>query len=126
MNPWKLIQTFENKIRKFLLKYPGLYAILAAISIILFWEGVTEIAGGYHFLTGPVLIVITTPVLAVLGVFLPFFVNDKKLLTELKHEEEKVEKEEVHEEKILEGLSKTIQEMDQEIHEIQEKMHIRK
>lgn len=123
------IKSYEERTRNFLLKYPTIYTVLAAVCIILFWEGVTEVAGGYHFLTGPVLLVITTPILVVLGVLLPFFVNDKKLLNTLKHEEEEVEKVEAEEEEsieILKKMSEKIDEMDQEIHGIEREMEIKK
>ena len=126
----KKFLAFEIKIRRTLSRYPGVYAILAAVSLILFWEGVSEVARGYQILTGPVLIIITTPVIAILGVFLPFFVSDKSLLSDLSAGEEKIEHEIKHEEKteekMLSDISEKIHEMDSEIHEIQKKMDIRK
>ncbi len=124
---FRKISEVEGKIRGFLKKYPAVFTILAAVSIILFWEGVVKVAGGYN-LSGPVLIFISAPILALLGVFIPFFINDKNLVSELRHEEktvEKVEHEERQEEKILAEISEKVHEMDSEIHEIQKKMHIR-
>ncbi len=120
------VKGFEANAQQFLSKYPSVYAVLAAVSVILFWKGVTDIAGQYSFLSGPLLILVSFPIMVMLGLFLPFFVTDRTLLKKLNKEEKVVEREEIKEEKVLAELSDTIREMDQEIHEIQEKMHIRK
>src|SRR4051812_49072651 len=88
------ISRTEAKIRKFLFRYPLVYGLLAGISFVFFWKGVDDIATAYdHVLTGPILLFISIPVLVILGVFLPFFINDRSLLSRLTKEEEEVEKE---------------------------------
>ncbi len=115
---------WENKVRNILIKSPMLYGLLAAVSFVLFWKGVDETAALYPFLTGPVLILISVPVLIVLGVFLPFFVNDKTLLHKLKNEEDLMIKKEQAEQAAVQHVAEKIEEIDREMHEIEEKLHI--
>ena len=129
----KLIQAIERgeaAIRKFLTNYPVLYTGLTALAIVVFWEGVSEIARSYAASSGPfVLIVISVPVLIVLGTFLPFFITDKKVLSELTHEEKEIERVERVEEKdtsILHRMEDKMLEMDREIHDIEKKVGIKK
>ena len=123
------IEAGEKAIRKFLTNYPVLYAGITALAIVVFWEGIAEIARSYAATTGPyLLIIISVPVLIVLGTFLPFFITDKKVLSEMAHEEKEIEKVEKEEEKdtdILKRMSEKIDEMDQEIHGIERELDIK-
>lgn len=123
------IQSAEAAIRKFLIRYPVLYAGLSALAIVVFWEGISEIARSYSATTGPfVLILVSVPVLVVLGTFLPFFITDKAVLSELSHEEKEVKKVEAEEEAnidILMRMSEKMEEMDREIHGIEKRVGIK-
>jgi len=117
---------FETKTRALLSRYPLLYGFLGAFFIVLFWKGVDDFASQYQLLTGPVLILISVPILAFLGLFLPFFAADRQLISNIKKEEDTAIREERHEEALLAELAEKVTEMDQELHQIQNKMHLRK
>lgn len=97
----RAIVDFETKTRRLLKKYPLAYTVLGAVFLILFWKGVEDTASMYSFLSGPILLVFTIPVLILLGLFLPFFIADRSTLTKIEEEEKIVEKEARHEEKLL-------------------------
>lgn len=102
----KFFDKLEDRIRGFLSKYPILYALIAAVSIVVFWRSVWELADA--FLLSPTFsLVVSTIVLMVTGVFVSFFIGDRIILSGLKHEkkiEEKTEAEVREEESILERV----------------------
>lgn len=122
-NLFDIIEKFELRIRRLLKKYPLAYTVLGAIFLILFWKGVEDTASMYPVLSGPLLIIVTVPILILLGLFLPFFIADRSALTKIEEEEKIVAREERIEERILEKISDKLNEVDQEVHEIQAKIN---
>jgi len=122
----KKANAYELKLRATLVKSPLIYGVLAAVSLVLFWRGVDQTAARYPVFTGPILILISVPILLVLGVFLPFFVNDRTLLTQLKNEEDSVLKKEQESKDTVRHVLEKMDEIDREVHDIEAKLHIRK
>lgn len=101
---YKKIFTFfdhvEDKVRGRLSKYPIMYAIVAGVSVVLFWRGVwhtsdiLESRGGIlgFIFSGPLSLVFSTLLLLLTGVFVSEFVGEMLILTGLKKEKKSVDK----------------------------------
>lgn len=110
-------------LRAKLSRHPILYTFIGGVAIVLFWKGVWDTADLFPFLGGPVLILISSVVLLVTGLFISFFVGDRMILTNLASEERRVKKAEEAvetEEVTLEEVKSTLQHIDEEIHALKD------
>ncbi|MDD5068771.1 MAG: hypothetical protein PHS53_00215 [Candidatus Pacebacteria bacterium] len=127
-----LFDKFEDKIRFNFSRHPVPYSLVAGVFIVLFWKGIEDTASMFPSITGPHLILISVPVLLMTGVFVSFFVTDGVILSGLKKEQKvvqeaeiqiKEEKAEIKQEDILlKKVAEKLDEIDREVHHIEERL----
>ncbi|MEN9912639.1 MAG: hypothetical protein RLY66_47 [Candidatus Parcubacteria bacterium] len=128
---------FEDKVRGHLSRYPIIYTIIGATSIVLFWRGVWHTADllqkkggvlGFIFYE-PVNLILMVAILLATGLFVSYFIGDTILMSGLKHQKkaaDKTGKEIEEEEKEIGQIRDAIREMKKEvdiIKEVVEKEH---
>jgi len=132
----KFFDKLEDKIRQHLSHKLLVYAFLSGTVVVLFWKGIWDTAdflqaqGGFWAAVfyGPNLIVWTTVVLSLTGVFVSFFVGDRVILSGLKHEksiEEKTEAELKAEDVEIKNTIFKIHTISKDIEEIKHALHIK-
>jgi hypothetical protein len=127
----KFLDRLEDKIRQGLSLVPIFYALLGAISIVLFWRGIWDLADLLHrqydgtfigFIFDPaVSLLISILVLLGTGLFVSFFIGDRIIMSGLKHEkkvEEKTESEVREEEEILEVILRKVDHLTKEVEDL--------
>lgn len=88
----RFFDRIEDGVRKSLSRHPIPYAVIGGVGIVLFWKGVWDTADLFPFLTGPILMVISSVILLLTGLFVSFFIGDQIVLSGLKGEKKIVEK----------------------------------
>lgn len=122
----KIFDHLEDRIRGKLSHYPILYAIVAGVSIVLFWRGVEQTADLFPFMTGPITLLISLVMGLLAGVFVSFFVGDSIIIAGIKREKklaEKTESEIETEKEELDDVRETIRKMERDLEEIKELLH---
>lgn len=81
----------EDKVRTRLARFPILYSIVGGIAIVLFWRSIWGIADTFQI---PVFVslILSTVVLLMTGLFVPFFVGDSILISGIRGEKKLIEK----------------------------------
>lgn len=88
----RFFDQLEDNVRGFLSRIPILYALIGGIGVVLFWDGVTELAFSLPFMNGLWAFVISLIILASTGVFVSYFVGDQVIISGLKGEKKLIEK----------------------------------
>ncbi len=122
----------ENSIRFHFSRHPVPYSLVAGVFIVLFWKGIEDTAHMFPSLSGPVLILISVPVLLLTGVFVSFFVTDGVILSGLRKEQRVVreaqveikeeQKEIKQEDVLLKKVAEKLDEIDREVHQIEARL----
>lgn len=81
----------EDRVRYRLSKYPLIYAFIGGVGIVLFWRGVWGLSEEMGFSNLEVLI-ISTILLLISGLFVSFFIGDQFIISSLKGEKKIIEK----------------------------------
>jgi hypothetical protein len=94
----------EDRIRGALSHHPVPYSLMAAVAIVVFWDGISRVIGSISWLQGfwggVILIVGSVAVLLLTGVFVSFFIGDTIIISGIRREKKTIEKteEEIEEE----------------------------
>ncbi len=119
----------EDHIRGSLSKFPIIYTLIGAVSIVLFWRGVWHTADllqdkggilGFIFYE-PISAVIVVIILLATGLFVSYFIGDSILISGLKQQKkinEKTEREVKEEESTLGEIKEAIKDIKAEVDEI--------
>ncbi len=120
----------EDRVRGRLSHSPVLYSVIAALSIVLFWDGITTVTQSIVFFTtfwgGVTLIVVSVTVALMTGIFVSFFIGDTIIMSGLNKEKKVIEKteEEIHiEANIMHDLVRKVSEIDLIVKDLQNKAH---
>ncbi len=119
----------EDHIRGSLSKFPIIYTLIGAVSIVLFWRGVWHTADllqdkggilGFIFYE-PISAIIVVIILLATGLFVSYFIGDSILISGLKQQKkinEKTEREVKEEESTLGEIKEAIKDIKAEVDEI--------
>lgn len=119
----------EDRIRGSLSRFPIIYTLIGAVSIVLFWRGVWHTADllqdkggilGFIFYE-PISAVIVVIILLATGLFVSYFIGDSILISGLKQQKkinEKTEREVKEEESTLGEIKEAIKDIKAEVDEI--------
>lgn len=125
----KLLDKCEDKTREHLSRVPIIYALVGAVTIVIFWRAVwnladaLEILGGFWaFIFNPLVsLILSIVILLSTGLFVSFFIGDRIILSGLRHEkkvEEKTEEEVREEEAMIVVLHRRIDGIKKDLEEI--------
>ncbi|MES2087616.1 MAG: hypothetical protein V4467_01340 [Patescibacteria group bacterium] len=125
----KFFDHLEDKTRGQLSHVPILYALIGAVSIVLFWRGIWDLAdilalkgGLWAIIFDPIIsLLISMIILLGTGIFVSFFIGDRIIMSGLKHEkkvEEKTESEVRDEEVLIHVLHKKVDLLTQGLEDI--------
>lgn len=119
----------EDRIRGSLSRFPIIYTLIGAVSIVLFWRGVWHTADllqdkggilGFIFYE-PISAIIVVIILLATGLFVSYFIGDSILISGLKQQKkinEKTEREVKEEESTLGEIKEAIKDIKAEVDEI--------
>lgn len=103
----RFFDKLEDRVRFFLSRQPILYALIAGVTIVLFWRGVEMTADLFPFMNGPVSLIVSIVIALMTGVFVSFFIGEQIIISGIKHEKT-----------IEEKTAEEIQEEDVDLHHI--------
>lgn len=116
----------EDRVRGTLSHHPVPYSIIAAVAIVVFWDGISRVVGSIPWLQGfwggVWLVIASVGVLLVTGVFVSFFIGDTIIISGIRGEKKMVDKTEEELEKELgavEVLSQKIDKLEAKVEEIE-------
>ncbi len=119
----------EDHVRAKLSHYPVIYSLIGGICLVVFWQGVSVVAGSVPFLNtlsgGLVLTFFSTSILLLTGLFVSFFIGDTIIISGINKEKKITEKEEeelVIESKMMAKMNKKIEEIDMIVKDLQSKV----
>ncbi|MEK7129149.1 MAG: hypothetical protein AAB471_01755 [Patescibacteria group bacterium] len=121
----KIFDHLEDRVRGKLSHYPITYAIIAGVSIVLFWRGVWHTADMFSFMTGPVSLLLSVVILLITGLFVSFFIGDDIIIAGIKREKklaERTESEIETEKEELDDMRETMRKMERDLEEIKNKI----
>ncbi len=124
----KFFDRLEDNIRFTLSRHPFVYTFIGGIAIVLFWRGVWNTADLFPWFSGPLSLLVSTIVLLMIGLFVPFFIGEQEILKGLKKEKKLIEKtnEEIDaDEKTLQEIHKEVEALVLKLEEISKKASCR-
>ncbi len=120
----------EDRVRGTLSHHPVPYSLIAAVAIVVFWDGISRVVGSIPWLQGfwggVWLIISSVGVLLVTGVFVSFFIGDTIIISGLRGEKKMVDKTEEELEAelgVMESMNKKIDKLEEKVEEIEKDMH---
>lgn len=126
----KFFDKLEDRVRGSLSHRPVLYSVIGALSIVLFWEGVTVVTQSIPFFTtvlgGITLIIVSVGVALLTGIFVSFFIGDTIIMSGVNKEKKIIEQteEEIQvEANMMRNLNKKVSEIDQIVKELHSETH---
>lgn len=118
------LDTFEDRVRRFLSRRPHLYAFFAGVAIVLFWRGVWMLAD--ELALSPLWsLVASLTIMFVTGTFVSFFIGEDILISGLREEkriDEKTATELRMEEKRLADLHRHVTEIRMAVQRIERRL----
>ena len=126
----KFFDKLEDRVRAALSHHPVLYSLIGGTSLVLFWHGVTVVAGSILFLNtlvgGLLLMFVSVSVLLLIGLFVSFFIGDTIIISGINKEKKIIEKTEEElqvEAHMMHDMNKKISEIDAIVKDLRSKIH---